>query len=163
MPPQPPSLQSGTSNNGQCGIDDNSNTGCGVTASSSATFGSGFNGASGGGIYATEWTSAYIKIWFFPHSAPSAIPPGLAAASASNPLTPAGWGTPQAFFEGGDGCDIDTHFMDMNLVFDTTFCGDWAGNQQLWSADPVCGELAPTCADYVAANPAAFNDGLVVL
>jgi hypothetical protein len=41
-------------------------------------------------------------------------------------------------------------------VFDTTFCGDWAGN--VWSGDPVCGSQAPSCQSFVQNNPSAFTD-----
>ncbi len=39
-------------------------------------------------------------------------------------------------------------------VFDTTFCGDWAG--AVWSSSPTCSGLASTCQDYVQNNPSAF-------
>jgi hypothetical protein len=41
-------------------------------------------------------------------------------------------------------------------VFDTTFCGDWAGN--VWSGDTVCGSQAPSCQSFVQNNPSAFTD-----
>jgi len=56
----------------------------------------------------------------------------------------------------GSGCDIDTHFQNHQLVFNTAFCGDWAG--KVWSQDAVCSKLAPTCEEYVANNPAVFKD-----
>lgn len=34
--------------------------------------------------------------------------------------------------------------------------GQWAGQQAVWSADPVCSQKAATCQDYVANNPSAF-------
>jgi hypothetical protein len=149
----PSSQQVGSQNSSRCS---DPSQGCSVTATSNTTFGAGFN-AVGGGIYATEWTSSHIKIWFFPRTA--AIPSDLTANSDSGQPTPDKWGAPLAFFKGGSGCDIDSHFKNMNLAFNTAFCGDWAGNQQLWNADPVCGKLAPSCNAYVAANPAAFEDG----
>ena len=41
-------------------------------------------------------------------------------------------------------------------VFDTTFCGDWAG--VVWSSSAQCAALASTCNDYVQNNPGAFAD-----
>jgi len=46
--------------------------------------------------------------------------------------------------------------MNHNIVFDTTFCGDWAGS--VWSSDATCSALASTCQDYVANNPGDFVD-----
>ncbi|KAF4505318.1 hypothetical protein G6O67_007279 [Ophiocordyceps sinensis] len=63
-----------------------------------------------------------------------------------------------ARFAGGSGCDIDSHFSNNQLVFDTTFCGDWAGNPDVWGSDKTCAAKAATCDDYVAANPGEFRD-----
>jgi hypothetical protein len=41
-------------------------------------------------------------------------------------------------------------------VFDTTFCGDWAGN--VWSGDAVCRSQAPSCQPFVQNNPSAFTE-----
>ena len=84
-----------------------SNAGCGISASSAQSYGAGFNSA-GGGVYATEWTSSAISIWFWPRNA---IPGDV---SGGNP-NPAGWGTPVAKFAGG--CDIDAKFKDMQIVW----------------------------------------------
>jgi hypothetical protein len=82
------------------------NAGCLVESPSSQTFGNGFN-AIGGGVYATEWTSTAISIYFFPRSA---IPADI---TTGNP-DPRGWGEPQAIFSGG--CDIDSHLVDQKIV-----------------------------------------------
>ena len=50
---------------------------------------------------------------------------------------------------------MDDHFKNLKIVFDTTFCGDWAGNT--WN-ESSCASLAPTCEEYVAKNPQAFKD-----
>ena len=136
---------SGTVDSTNCDVSDGDNEGCGITASSSQSYGAGLNSA-GGGVYATEWTASTISIWFWPSgSAPSDV-------SGSNP-NPAGWGTPAAMF---GGCDTSSHFKDMNIVFDTTFCGDWAGDA--FSSDSTCSSKASSCEDYVANNPSAFTD-----
>lgn len=96
-----------------------------------------------------EWTSSQISVWFFSRgSEPSDI-------NSANP-NPTNWGNPTASFAGGSSCDIDSHFMNNNIVFDTTFCGDWAG--QVFSSDSTCSALASSCTDYVQNNPSAFAD-----
>ncbi len=63
---------------------------------------------------------------------------------------------PISTFQGGSNCDIDSHFKDQQIVFDSTFCGDWAGRE--WSKDNVCSVKAPTCEEYVKNNPKAFTE-----
>lgn len=109
--------QSGTLNSDICDVS-YSTSGCGVTPNVSATYGTAFNNANGG-VFAVEWTSAAIKMWFFQRgSIPPSINLGLPDTSEFK--------TPQANFAGS--CDIDTHFYNHTFIFDTTFCGDWAGN-----------------------------------
>ncbi|KAJ9270158.1 CAZyme family GH16 [Paecilomyces variotii] len=122
------------------------NSGCQIASSSSQSFGTNFNNA-GGGVYATEWTSDAISIWFFPRGS---IPSDITSGSPD----PTSWGTPDANFAGD--CDIDSHFNSLQIVFDTTFCGDWAG--AVWSSDSTCSALASSCQDYVQNNPTAFKD-----
>lgn len=93
------------------------NAGCGIGSYDTATYGAGFN-AVGGGVYATEWTSNAISIWFFRRGQ---IPGDI---NSGNP-NPASWGRPLARFEGS--CRIDDFFRDNNIIFDVTYCGDWAG------------------------------------
>lgn len=123
-----------------------SNSGCPITTTDAQGFGAGFN-AIGGGVYAMDWTSSAISVYFFPRNA---IPADITSGSPN----PAGWGTPQAKFS-GPGCSIDSHFKNHNIVFNTDFCGDWAGNT--WSSSS-CSSLAPTCEQYVAQNPQAFTE-----
>ena len=137
--------------NGGCsmnGKDCQNQPGCGAVAGGSASWGDGFNNAQGG-VYAMEWTSDAINIWFFTRNS---VPSGISGDSPD----PSTWGNPTASFQGGSGCDIDQHFQNHNIVFDTTFCGDWAG--QVWSQDATCGPKAATCQDYVANNPEAFTE-----
>ena len=122
------------------------NEGCGIRSNDGASYGQGFN-ARGGGVYATEWTSQAINIWFFPRGSV----PGDLSSGKPNPKI---WGTPAAKFQGG--CNIDEHFRDHNIIFDVTFCGDWAGN--VWGQDPVCASKASSCQAFVQNNPGAFAD-----
>ncbi|KAI4141440.1 MAG: hypothetical protein L6R39_005328 [Caloplaca ligustica] len=122
--------------------------GCPIKPAGTNNYGTNFNNA-GGGVYAMQWTSGYINIWFFPRgSIPSDI-------SSPNPR-PGNWGPTTASFVGGDNCNIDQHFMNNNLVFDTTFCGDWAGG--VWGQDSTCSALAGSCQDYVQNHPEAFGE-----
>jgi hypothetical protein len=83
------------------------NAGCQITTTNTQSYGAGFN-AMGGGVYATEWTSEYIDIHFFPRgNIPSDI-------SSGNP-DPSTWGTALASFSGGN-CGIDTFFKNQQIV-----------------------------------------------
>jgi len=137
--------QSGTTlQNSDCNTD-SGNTGCGVTTTTPNAYGNAFN-SNGGGVYAMQWESSGVYVWFFPRgSIPSDITNGA-------PVT-GNWGTPIVAFNGGSSCNIDSFFANENIVFDTTFCGDWAGS--VW-ASSGCQSLASTCNDYVGANPGAF-------
>ena len=75
--------------------------------------GTSFNN-NGGGVYAVEWTSVAIRIWFFPRGA---IPMDINSGHP-NPLL---WGLPDGNFEGS--CNIDSYFSNMSLIFNTDFCG----------------------------------------
>ena len=122
------------------------NAGCGIATADTSSYGSGLN-AIKGGVYATEWNSDGISIWYFPRGK---IPSDV----DSNP-DPTSWGTPYAFF-GSSSCNIDTKFKNQQIVFDTTFCGQWAG--EVWSTDSTCSAKAATCQEYVQNNPQAFAD-----
>ncbi|KAK4132634.1 glycoside hydrolase family 16 protein [Trichocladium antarcticum] len=126
--------------------------GCSQTTHPDArNYGAAFNAAAGG-LYALEWTDDTIKVWFFPRNSTTA------ALLSNNPRTtapdPSTFGPPLAAFVGGAGCPIAQHFANHRIVFDTTFCGDWAG--RVWAADKTCAALAPTCEAYVGGRPGAF-------
>ncbi|KAL6250666.1 hypothetical protein RBB50_002969 [Rhinocladiella similis] len=125
------------------------NAGCQILATNDrASYGTQFNQGQGG-VFATEWTSTGINIWFFPRGG---VPSDI--ASGSPDPSSGSWGTPMSSFAGG--CAIDNFFSNHQIVFDTTFCGDWAGS--VWSTDPVCSSKASTCEDFVQNNPSAFLD-----
>ncbi|KAG8527106.1 uncharacterized protein KY384_008535 [Bacidia gigantensis] len=122
--------------------------GCSVQTGGASTYGDGFNQGKGG-VYAMEWTSGAINIWFFGRGS------NLGNVLSDSP-DPSQWGGAMASFQGGSSCNINDHFKDNNLVFDTTFCGDWAGN--VWSQDATCSSKAATCIDFVRDNPSAFTE-----
>ncbi|KAJ6446318.1 endo-1,3(4)-beta-glucanase [Purpureocillium lavendulum] len=132
-----------------CGSE-SATSGCQQRTSSNQNYGDGFNDIKGG-VYATEWTSDHIAIWFFPRSQ---IPQDIASGKPN----PKSWSHPLARFVGGLGCHIDSHFTKNNIVFDTTFCGDWAGNPAVWGSNAECSAKSSSCKDYVSNNPADFKD-----
>ncbi|CAF9929249.1 MAG: hypothetical protein GOMPHAMPRED_005346 [Gomphillus americanus] len=137
------------------------NAGCSIADTNPASFGPAFN-KNGGGVYAVQWTSEAVTIWFFPPRSTSktAIPSDLQSALASTSaqssklLNPSSWPTPQARFA-GKGCDLDTHVKNQSIIINTSLCGDWAG--ATWEQSS-CAKKASTCDEFVTANPTAFKD-----
>ena len=132
-----------------CDVNDASqpnNAGCSIVTSDGSSYGDGFNAVQGG-VYATEFTTSAVSIWFFPRSS---IPADI-TSGWPNPST---WGKPHASF--GSPCNIGNFVKQQQIVFDTTFCGDWAGS--VWSTDATCSSKANTCQDFVQNNPSAFKD-----
>ncbi|KAI3400320.1 hypothetical protein diail_3701 [Diaporthe ilicicola] len=126
-------------------------TGCPQTTNSTNNFGKGLN-AAGGGIYAMQWDSQAISVWFFPRN--STIQKKI--ASSNTTVDPSSFGTPLASFVGGSTCDIDNNFKEHWITINTDFCGQWAGLK--WSEDAECSAKAATCEEYAAQNPSAFVD-----
>lgn len=124
------------------------NMGCGILhpMTQGQSFGQGMN-AIGGGVYATMWTGQDISIYHFPRSF---VPSDIATGQPK----PSTWGMPVAKFAGG--CNIDEHFQNLNIIFNTAFCGDWAG--EAWNSSTTCQAKAPTCQAYVQNNPDAFKE-----
>lgn len=155
----PPDLwrepQLGATATTNCDAAVNYNAGCGVTFNDTSTsYGAGFNQA-GGGFFVMYRASDSVKIWFFSREdedIPDVIRNG---PQCDEPVYPdATWGAPDANFPFyPQYCDYDTHFNAHEMVFDLTFCGDWAGN--VW---PTSGCGSGTCSDYVNNNPAAFAE-----
>jgi hypothetical protein len=100
--------------------------GCGVVSDSATSYGSAFN-ANGGGVYATLWTSAGVKVWYF---AARNVPGDI---KSGNP-NPAGWGQPQANY-GNGGCTFDDHFQNMNIVSRSILPGGIGGRANRTGAD----------------------------
>lgn len=119
------------------------NQGCSIVGSQ-GSFGAPFN-QNNGGVYTCEITSSFIRMWYFSRSQ---IPPDI---NNGNP-NPSGWGTPYAYFTLGSQC-TNSHFNGLQVVFDDTFCGQWAGSE-FPSQCPGLG----TCDNYVQNNPQKFID-----
>lgn len=115
----PTTAQTGTSNQGSTDCDSNTSPiGCSVIGPDNS-YGAPFN-ANGGGIYAMEWTSELINIYFFPRDS---IPADITAGTPD----PTGWGTPAANFDSQYGsCDIDANFPAQTIVSRLSFRFDFA-------------------------------------
>ncbi|KAL6300291.1 concanavalin A-like lectin/glucanase domain-containing protein [Sparassis latifolia] len=138
-----------------CAAAQSGNAGCGIRSSQTNSYGAGFN-AIGGGVYTMQWNNDGISVWFFPRSS---IPSDITAGAPQ----PTQWGQSLAFWPATD-CNPQTFFYDHSAIFDTTLCGEWAGN--VWGDTGVLGQeqscqqmtSTATCAQYVQNNGAAFAD-----
>lgn len=127
-----------------------SNGGCDANDPRPNSFGSGFNN-NGGGVYAMEWTANYVRVWFFTRNS---IPSGSGGPLGANP-SPSSWGTPTTSFE-GSGCDFNAHIKKQRIIFDTTFCGDWASGT--WESSGCKSSTGySTCQAYVQNQPSQFT------
>ncbi|KAI0779399.1 concanavalin A-like lectin/glucanase domain-containing protein [Fomes fomentarius] len=169
MPPAstPQRVMTGNAASLNCDTNVNYNQGCGVSMAKPASYGSEFNRADGG--YFVVVRTRYgadgpnVRVWFWTRFDP-ALPPeiktpgfGLGPDLTSDGGRPSiyptpAWGLPEAEFPLSDQCEYDTHFDPHGLVFDLTFCGDWAG------ADYPTSGCPGDCVDYVDNNPVAFKD-----
>lgn len=141
--------QTGTATLNNCDVNANGNSGCGVQAPTPDSYGPAFNNA-GGGFYAMERTSTFIKVWFWGRNAGN-VPAEV--RSGGNSINTDTWGTPTAFFPNTQ-CDIASHFDAHNIIINLTFCGDWAGQAGIFNGAGCPG----ACTDYVNNNPSAFTD-----
>lgn len=90
----------------------------------------------GGGVYATLWDTTGISVWFFPRqSIPADLP--------TDTPNPAGWGLPTAFYP-QTACDFSKFFTPQTVIIDTTICGNFAGQPNVFSQ--TC---SGTCIDLV--------------
>ncbi|PRP74680.1 endo-1,3(4)-beta-glucanase [Planoprotostelium fungivorum] len=132
----------GSSVGSNCDVATTGNAGCGVTLNKANSYGTNFNNA-GGGAYVMERSSDAIKVWFFPKGQyPSDLLSG-------NP-NPCSWSAPDSVTSIGGNCP-SSHFGPQNIIFDITFCGDWAGAV-------FASQCGGDCNTFVATNPSAFSD-----
>ena len=85
---------------------------------SPGSFGFTFNQANGG-VYAMNWDTNGMKVWFFPRSN---IPQDLASGS----LDFASFPEPDIFYAFGAGTCDPSFFQRMKMIINLTFCGDFA-------------------------------------
>ncbi|KAJ7151515.1 glycoside hydrolase family 16 protein [Mycena filopes] len=136
-----------------CAAATSGNAGCGMRSKSSNSFGAGFN-ANGGGVYAMQWDSTGISVFFF---ARGSVPGDIDAGAPQ----PKNWGLPMAHWPASD-CDPWKYFYTHVAIFDTTLCGDWAGSAWTGSGTPgqeqSCATRTgfSTCEAFVLASGSSF-------
>jgi len=144
-------IQGGPADN--CSIDaydQNENQGCSQSGHL-GSMGHAFN-SKGGGTFAAEWDpqAGYIRTWFWPRGQePRDV-------VHRKDLEPKSWGMPYSYFTLSPAACSPGHFADMRLIFDITFCGDWAGNV----FKQACPQQAQayTCNEWVAERPKTFQE-----
>ncbi|KAF9484920.1 glycoside hydrolase family 16 protein [Pholiota conissans] len=136
--------QTNGANNTNCDGNVNSNSGCDITEWSQASYGPFFE-AQGGGILAMKWDENDISVWsFFRAAIPNDVTQGTP--------NPSLWGPPSAMLKNTQ-CDIPKFFANHQIVFDITFCGDWAGNSYATSGCPgTCAERLMDPTNFVNAT-----------
>ncbi|EJD03022.1 2 beta-glucans in both donor and acceptor sites of Gh16 Laminarinase 16a [Fomitiporia mediterranea MF3/22] len=140
--------QTGKPANLNCDVTQGSNQGCGNTFSKPNSYGSALNSVKGGWFVLKRTNKDGAAVWFWPRNDPKVPNEIKSGAKSVNPGD--SWGEPEALFP-TDTCNWQQHFDAHNIVFDLTFCGDWAGS------DFSCGGGAQ-CPDYVNNNPDKFKD-----
>ncbi|KAG2159885.1 glycoside hydrolase family 16 protein [Suillus bovinus] len=112
-------VQTNYVDNLQCDAFINGNAGCGVTEWSRASYGPLFDEADGG-VFAMNWDENGIAVWSFYRAT---IPLDITQGEPN----PSNWGEPVAALS-AQSCNITNYFANHSIIFDITFCGDWAGN-----------------------------------
>ncbi|KAL9716224.1 hypothetical protein Ac2012v2_000670 [Leucoagaricus gongylophorus] len=123
--------QTNGQNNTECNGLINDNAGCAIIEWSRASYGPFFD-SQGGGVFAMKWDDSGIAVWSFYRQA---IPSDITQGSPN----PSQWGPPVAVLEPAD-CNISQYFSNHSIIFDITFCGDWAGNSYTSTCPGTCAE-----------------------
>ncbi|KAF8591831.1 glycoside hydrolase family 16 protein [Ramaria rubella] len=136
---------SGTpSNHTSCFSSPADNSGCAVIDWSRASYGPQFD-ALNGGVYAMKWDEDSIDVWFFYRAS---IPTDISQGAPD----PSGWGQPSAALA-SSGCNTTKYFVEHQIVFDITTCGDWAGSSFATSGCPgTCGQTVQDPSNFVNAS-----------
>ena len=141
---------------------DFSQNGCSVSNPDTTSYGAGLN-AVGGGVYAMEWTSQFIRIWWFPRTyIPECITAGKPDPDTFGPAIKT-YEIPAADFMAypNGSCTIDQNFYNHTIVFDLAFCGANSGAGSTNYATSTCPQVVnmsgtDSCNYFVANNPEAF-------
>ncbi|KAG1746159.1 glycoside hydrolase family 16 protein [Suillus lakei] len=147
--------QKGMTKSTSCDTSVNFNQGCGVAFPEEDSYGASFN-AGGGGFYIMEKSSKKgVSVWFKSRNSLPLLGDELI-------LDLMLLSTPDAYFPMQDespdnNCNYSKHFDAHNIVFDLTFCGDWAGSESVWNAS-TCAAKASTCKSFVDNNPHEFTE-----
>ncbi|KAF7793951.1 hypothetical protein EIP86_005075 [Pleurotus ostreatoroseus] len=154
--------QTGTAVSTNCDANANFNQGCGTQFNKGASYGSAFNQRGGGYFVMARTGTEGVRVWFWqrgdpkvPYEVQQSAMEYVVAGPATISPNPT-WGTPDAEFPVGDWCDYNSHFDAHMMVFDLTFCGDWAGADYSSSGCP--GNCVDSECRHVNNNPSAFDD-----
>lgn len=134
--------QTGTALDADCYVGPDYSHSCAVIGSPTSA-GQAFNSI-GGGVYALEWRSEGIRMWFFERSK---IPADIASPD------PSSWPTPSADFPNTN-CNIGSHFSDLHIITNIALCGVWAGAEQVYNEEDHC---PGSCVNFVGTNATAFQ------
>ncbi|KAG2079230.1 glycoside hydrolase family 16 protein [Suillus decipiens] len=141
--------QKGSTESTSCDASVNSNQGCGVSFGQDS-YGASFN-AMGGGFYIMEKSSTNgVSVWFITRDS-------LLLLDGEPLLDLVLLSTPDAYFPTDKNCEYSKHFDAHSIVFDLTFCGDWAGSESVWNAS-TCAAKASTCKNFVDNHPSEFTE-----
>ncbi|KIK43528.1 glycoside hydrolase family 16 protein [Suillus luteus UH-Slu-Lm8-n1] len=137
-------VQTNYTDNLQCDAFINNNAGCGVLEWSHASYGPLFDEANGG-VFAMNWDENGIAVWSFYRAT---IPLDITQGEPN----PSNWGEPVAALS-TQSCNITNYFANHSIIFDITFCGDWAGNSYNTSNCPgTCESQLMDPANFVNAS-----------
>ncbi|KAF1999549.1 glycoside hydrolase family 16 protein [Amniculicola lignicola CBS 123094] len=159
--------QTGTWKDTNCNVEHDGNMGCGTKFSDANSLGEAFN-QNGGGVYAMEWTSSTVNVWFFP---PTFVPASLSTLASFDPSIshpdPSTFGIPSASFSGPCSSSFGEKLFNHTIVIDTTFCGGWAGGS-FGKGATKCPTLSgassvESCVDFVGNHPEAFAEAYWLL
>jgi len=89
-----------------------------------------------------------VSMWFWSRQE-GAVPPDV--RDGWDAVDTDGWGIPEAIFS-SSGCNFSSHFDAHQIVFDLTFCGDFAG------ADYGSCGCPESCRDFTDNHPEAFQE-----
>jgi len=128
-----PPTQTGQSS----GTDCSQGSGCVVDEKQANSYGSAFAQA-GGGVFAAQFDSTGIYIWFW--SRPN-VPAVISQATSSSSIDISTWGNPSAAYPTSS-CNIGQYFGAQKLIVDITLCGDWAGVPAIYNQ--TCSNTGPT-------------------
>ncbi|RDB16836.1 putative glycosidase C21B10.07 [Hypsizygus marmoreus] len=144
-----PRGQNGDTVSSNCDTSVSYNQGCGTSFKKPNSYGAPFN-AVGGGFFAIQRSKSSVAVWFWTRDDPAV--PQAVRTGVGNVSVDESWGLPEARFPMGDGCGYEEHMDRHVMIFDTTFCGDWAGATYTSAGCPG------TCNDYVNNNPEKFTE-----
>ncbi|KAI0339815.1 hypothetical protein BDW22DRAFT_1431310 [Trametopsis cervina] len=143
-------FQSGQTISTNCDASVNFNQGCGTRSPTVRSYSSVFNRNGGGWYVMARSADQGIRVWFWARDDWN-VPEAVRSSWQTMSPDPT-WGTPDAAFPTGDNCDYKSHFNAHMIVFDLTFCGDWAG------ADFPTSGCGGDCVSFVDNTPEAFED-----